>query len=88
MGSHTPVLIKSALALVTEMLCEDGFEGTQATDGLNISHDTHHNNRRSLNDGDRLYLLSFGLLCGRNMEDIYALRCFYLPVCSGAQSNI
>lgn len=58
------------------MLCEDGFEGTQATDGLNVSHDTHHNDRRSLNDGDRLYFLSFCLLCGRNMEDILCAEMF------------
>lgn len=58
MYNHTPVFIKSALALVTEMLCKDGFERTQATDGVNVSHDPHHNDRRGVNDGDRLYFLS------------------------------
>uniref|UniRef100_A0A8C4GPN4 Uncharacterized protein n=1 Tax=Dicentrarchus labrax TaxID=13489 RepID=A0A8C4GPN4_DICLA len=50
--------IKSASALVTEMFCKDGFEGTQATDGLNVSHNPHHNDRRSVNNGNCLYLLS------------------------------
>lgn len=58
MYNHTPVFIKSALALITEMLSKDGFEGTQATDSLNVSHDPHHNDRRSFNDGNCLYFLS------------------------------
>lgn len=56
------------------MLCKDGFEGTQATDGLNVSHDSHHNDRRSVNDGNRRYFLSLRLLCGRNMGDVHLLR--------------
>uniref|UniRef100_A0A8C9Z575 Uncharacterized protein n=1 Tax=Sander lucioperca TaxID=283035 RepID=A0A8C9Z575_SANLU len=37
---------------------KDGFEGTQATDSLNVSHYPHHNDWRSVNDGNRLYFLS------------------------------
>ncbi len=58
MCNRTPIFIKSALAFVAEMLCKDGFEGTQAMDGLNVPHDPHHDDRRSLNDGHRLHFLS------------------------------
>lgn len=73
MCNHTPVFIKSALALVADMLSKDGFEGTQATYGCNVSHYPHHNDWRSLNDGYRLHLLSLCLLCGRNMDHINLL---------------
>uniref|UniRef100_A0A3Q1GRK7 Uncharacterized protein n=1 Tax=Acanthochromis polyacanthus TaxID=80966 RepID=A0A3Q1GRK7_9TELE len=53
----SPVSVKSALALVTEMLGEDGFQGTQTADGFNISHNPHHDDRWSLNDGNSLNLL-------------------------------
>lgn len=55
---HRPVFIKSALALVAEMLRKDGFERAQATDGLDVSHDPNYNDRRSFDDGDRLHFLS------------------------------
>uniref|UniRef100_A0A667ZE75 Uncharacterized protein n=1 Tax=Myripristis murdjan TaxID=586833 RepID=A0A667ZE75_9TELE len=51
------VFVESTLALVTEMLGKDGLEGAQATDGVNVSHDPHHNDRRRVNDSDRLHLL-------------------------------
>uniref|UniRef100_A0A3B5A060 Uncharacterized protein n=1 Tax=Stegastes partitus TaxID=144197 RepID=A0A3B5A060_9TELE len=51
-----PVFVKSAFALVTEMLGKDGFQGTQTTDGFNVSHNTHHNDRWRVDDGDRLNL--------------------------------
>lgn len=54
---HTPVFVESALALVTEMLGKDGLEGAQATDGVDVSHNPHHNERRRVNDSDRLHLL-------------------------------
>uniref|UniRef100_A0A3P8WG74 Uncharacterized protein n=1 Tax=Cynoglossus semilaevis TaxID=244447 RepID=A0A3P8WG74_CYNSE len=46
-----PVFVESALALVTE-----------ATDGLNVSHHPHHHDRRSVNDGNSLHLLTAGHL--------------------------
>lgn len=58
MNLHTPVLVKSTLALITEMLCKDGFQGTQATDSANVSHDPYHDDRWSFNDGDRLNFFS------------------------------
>lgn len=61
-AAYSPVFIKSALALVTQMLCEDGLEGTQTTDGLDVTHNAHNNNWRSFNDGDRLHFLSLSHL--------------------------
>lgn len=58
-----PVFIKSALALVTQVLRKDGFEGTQAVDGPDVPHQPDHDDRRGFNDGDRLYFFSFRLLC-------------------------
>uniref|UniRef100_A0A3P8SR60 Uncharacterized protein n=1 Tax=Amphiprion percula TaxID=161767 RepID=A0A3P8SR60_AMPPE len=52
----SPVFVKSALALVTEMLGKDGFQGTQTTDGFNVSHNPHHDDRWSFDDGNRLNL--------------------------------
>lgn len=59
----TPVSIKSALALVAQVLRKDGFEGTQAVDGLDVPHHPDHDDRWGFNDGDRLYFFSFRLLC-------------------------
>uniref|UniRef100_A0A3Q1CTU1 Uncharacterized protein n=1 Tax=Amphiprion ocellaris TaxID=80972 RepID=A0A3Q1CTU1_AMPOC len=52
----SPVFVKSALALVTEMLGKDGFQGTQTADGFNVSHNPHHDDRWSFDDGNRLNL--------------------------------
>lgn len=60
----SPVSVKSALALVTQVLCKDGFEGTEAVHGLDVPHHPHHDDRRGFNNGDRLHFFSFGLLCG------------------------
>lgn len=70
LNDHTrvPVFIKSALALVTQVLSKDGFQGAQTTDRFDVSHNTHHNDRRSLNDGHRLNFFSLWLLCGRQKE--------------------
>lgn len=70
LNDHTriPVFIKSALALVTQVLSKDGFQGAQTTDRFDVSHNTHHNDRRSLDDGHRLNFFSLWLLCGRQKE--------------------
>lgn len=36
------------------MLGKDGLEGTQATGGVDVTHNTDHHHRRSLHDGDGL----------------------------------
>lgn len=59
----TPVSIKSALALVAQVLGKECFEGTQAVDGLDVPHHPDHDDRRRFNDGDCLHFLSFRLLC-------------------------
>lgn len=55
----TPISIKSALALVAQVLRKYGFEGTQALDGLDVAHHPDHDDRRGFNDGDCLYFFSF-----------------------------
>lgn len=55
---HTPVFVKSALALIAEMLGKDGFERTQAVDGLDVSHNPDYDDWRSFDDGHRLHFLS------------------------------
>lgn len=65
---HTPVFVKSALALIAEMLSKDGFERTQAVDGLDVSHNPDYDDWRSFDDGHRLHFLSLWLLWGQNRE--------------------
>uniref|UniRef100_A0A3Q2D2L3 Uncharacterized protein n=1 Tax=Cyprinodon variegatus TaxID=28743 RepID=A0A3Q2D2L3_CYPVA len=43
---------ETTLALVTHVLGEDGFEGTQTTGGVNIAHNADHDHGRGLKDGD------------------------------------
>uniref|UniRef100_A0A668RV68 Uncharacterized protein n=1 Tax=Oreochromis aureus TaxID=47969 RepID=A0A668RV68_OREAU len=42
------IFIKSALALVTQVLSKDGFQGAQTTDRFDVSHNTHHNDRQQI----------------------------------------
>jgi len=58
-----PVSVEATPALVADVLGEDGLEGAQAADGVDVAHDAHHHYGRGLQDGDRLYLLTLGLLC-------------------------
>lgn len=65
---HPPAFVESALALVTEVLGEDGLEGPQATDCVDVPNNPHHHHRRSLDDSDSLHRLTFGLLCWEGEE--------------------
>lgn len=60
---HAPVFIKSALALIAEVLCKDGFERAKAVDGLDVSHNPDDNDRWSFNDGDCLNFFPLWLFC-------------------------
>lgn len=65
LGADSPVLVEPTLALVTDVLGEDGFEGTQATGGVDVTHDSDHNHRRGLDDGHGLDDFFFVHLCTR-----------------------
>uniref|UniRef100_A0A3Q3A210 Uncharacterized protein n=1 Tax=Kryptolebias marmoratus TaxID=37003 RepID=A0A3Q3A210_KRYMA len=52
------ILVEPTLALVTDVLGEDGLEGTQAAGSVDVTHDSNNDHGRSLNDGHSLnYLL-------------------------------
>lgn len=74
----TPVSIKSAFALVAQVLCKDAFEGTQAVDRLDVPHHPDHDDRRGFNNGDRFYLFSFRLLCWHRKPLSIMMRQLYM----------
>lgn len=74
----TPVSIKSAFALVAQVLGEDAFEGAQAVDRLDVPHHPDHDDRRGLDNGDRFDLLSFRLLCWHRKPLSVVMRQLYM----------
>lgn len=56
---NSPVFVKAAPALVTDVLSKDGLERTQTTWSLDVSHDSYDDHGRSLDNGDRLDDLLF-----------------------------
>lgn len=51
----SPVLIEATLALLTDVLSKDGLEGTKATGGVNVAHDTNHHHGGCLHNGHGLH---------------------------------
>jgi len=57
-----PVLVESSSTIFAEMLSKDGLEDAQTLRCLDVTHDTNHDHRRCLEDGnsfDNLFLVSF-----------------------------
>lgn len=65
LDQNSPVFVKTASALVADVLGEDSLEGTQTTGSLDVSHNSDDDHGRSFDDGDRLDNLLFIHLCKR-----------------------
>uniref|UniRef100_A0A3Q1GMT3 Uncharacterized protein n=1 Tax=Acanthochromis polyacanthus TaxID=80966 RepID=A0A3Q1GMT3_9TELE len=54
LGLVPEILVEATLALITDMLSKDGSQGTQATGGVDITHNPDHDHRRSFHNGHSL----------------------------------
>uniref|UniRef100_A0A4W3IEB4 Uncharacterized protein n=1 Tax=Callorhinchus milii TaxID=7868 RepID=A0A4W3IEB4_CALMI len=57
------VLVETPLALVTDVLGEDSFEGAEAAGGLHVAHEPNDHHRGRLNNCHRLHHLLLVHLC-------------------------
>lgn len=67
---YLPVLVEPTLALLAQVLSKDSLEATETLGCVNVTNDSNHYHRRSLNNRDSLdYLLLIGL-CKKNTKGI------------------
>jgi hypothetical protein len=53
---HAPVLVELPLHLIAEVLSPHSVQCSETLGGRHIAHNTHYDDRWSLNDGDSLHI--------------------------------